>query len=102
MKMSAKVFWKAQKQRGKVLSLARKLARTGHYSSHNNIIAELEVVEGFAEARRALTEGPIRAQLDKLCTLAQAPQASAHDLAVFLSKIRGRDIGDSCPLINQL
>jgi hypothetical protein len=87
--MSDKVFWKAQKQRGKVLSLARKLARTGHYASHNHIIAELEVVEGFAEACRSLTEGPIRAQLDKLCTLAQAPPATAYDLAVFLSKMRG-------------
>ncbi len=81
--MSTKAFWKAHKDRSKVLTLARNLARSGQHASHLTILAELEMVEGFAEAQRCLTEGPIRSQIDKLCALhGRQAVLRFHSLAV--------------------
>jgi hypothetical protein len=69
--------WKTQAQRTKVLKLARELARTGQHSDHRSIIAQLEPVEGFAEARVRFEESVIRLQLDRLCAIARASRTQA-------------------------
>jgi hypothetical protein len=70
-----------------VLKVARDLARSGQHENHHSIFAELEMVEGFADARRCLTDRVISAQLDRLCAMAQSP-ASAAALAVFVEETR--------------
>ena len=62
--------WKTRLQRSQFLNRARDLARSGQYQDHASIMADLEPLEGFAEARERLQD--IRSQLDHLCTLAQA------------------------------
>ena len=82
-------FWNTQRQRTKVLGLARDLARSGQYENHHSILPELVAVEGFAAAHRCLTDRAISAQLDRLCTMAQASApAGAPDLAEFLANTR--------------
>ena len=82
-----KAHWKIQNQRTKVLNLARDLARSGQHQTHHSILAELEIVEGFADAYGRLTDQVISSQLDRLCAMAQAP-ARASKLAAFLAKAR--------------
>jgi hypothetical protein len=81
-----KAHWKIQNQRTKVLNLARDLARSGQHQTHHSILAELEIVEGFVDAYRSLTDRAISSQLDRLCAMAQAPARSK--LATFLAKTR--------------
>ena len=83
-------FKTRQAQRGKVLSLARGLARSGQHEDHRSIIAELlHPLEDFPDAYRCLTDRVISAQLDKLCAMAQASaQASPSALAAFLADMR--------------
>jgi hypothetical protein len=57
-------------RRKRVLDAARDLARSGQHLNHKSIIAELEFMEGFAEAGDRLRI--IRSQLDHLCALAQS------------------------------
>jgi len=57
-------------RRKRVLDAARDLARSGRYSDHASILAELELMEGFAETQDRLQV--IRSQLNYLCALAQA------------------------------
>ena len=80
-------FWKAQKQRGHVLKLARDLARSGQHTDHMTIAAELELALGLAEVRRCLTERPIAAQLDRLCSMASSGRPCGS-LSVFLAQFR--------------
>ena len=61
-----KAHWKIQNQRTKVLNLARDLARSGQHQTHHSILAELEIVEGFADAYR-LSDRP-----SNLCPTRQA------------------------------
>jgi hypothetical protein len=70
-----------------VLNLARVLARSGQHQTHRSILAELEIVEGFAEAYGRLTDQVISSQLDRLCAMAQAP-ARGSKVAAFLAKTR--------------
>ena len=70
--MKAAASWKAYGQRSKVLNLARDLARSGQHADHRSIIAEVELLEGFAELRDRLGDSALRLQLDRLCALAQA------------------------------
>ncbi len=56
-----------QKQRAKLLNRARELARTGRHPDYKSILAQLEAVEGFAEAAKEIE--PIRFQLDRLCAV---------------------------------
>jgi hypothetical protein len=58
-------------QRRKVMEQARKLARTGAHADHTTILPCLETLEGFAEARDKLDDRVFKAQLDRLCALAQ-------------------------------
>ena len=64
--------WKSYHQRGKLLNLARELARSGQHPSHRSIITQLETLDGFEEARGRLQETAFRLQLDRLCALARA------------------------------
>ena len=64
--------WKTFNQRGKLLNLARELARSGQHSNYRSIIAQLESLDGFEEARGRLQETAFRLQLDRLCALARA------------------------------
>jgi hypothetical protein len=85
----SKGHWKLQGQRTKILKLARCLARSGQHQSHGSIVAEFELLEGFADAHRCLTDRVISAQLDRLCAMAQASaQAGALSLAAFLAETR--------------
>jgi hypothetical protein len=80
---------KAYAHRAKVLRLARSLARSGQHDNHTSIVAELELVDGFADAHRCLVDRVITAQLDRLCAMAQtSAPASARDLAAFLANMR--------------
>ena len=67
--------WRTRAQRTKVLELARDLARSGCHPDHTSILAQLEPMEGFADARVRLEESAIRLQLDRLCALARAPRS---------------------------
>ena len=78
-------YAKAQAQRGKVLQLARHLARSGQHENHESIIAELAV---NTDAHGYLGERVITAQLDRLCGMAQTSPASARSLAAFLADLR--------------
>jgi len=81
--------WQLQGQRTKILKLARGLARSGQHKSHCSIVAELELLEGFSDAHRCLTDRVISAQLDRLCAMAQgSAQAGALSLAAFLAETR--------------
>ena len=62
--------WKTRLQRTRILNHARDLARSGQYQDHASIVAHLESLEGFAEARDRLRD--IQSQLDHLCIRAQA------------------------------
>ena len=62
-----KAHWKIQNQRTKVLNLARDLARSGQHQTHHSILAELEIVEGFAEAYGRLTESNLIPARQALC-----------------------------------
>ena len=58
---------KTRAQRAKVLSLARTLARTGHYPDGWSVIAQLGPLDPVTRSK--LQE--IHGQLDRLCALAQ-------------------------------
>jgi hypothetical protein len=66
-----------KRRRGQILEQARELARSGLYSDCTNIIAVLEPVEGFENARRRFEEDAIRSQINRLCAMAQASMARA-------------------------
>ena len=78
-------YAKAQAQRGKVLQLARQLARSGEHENHQSIIAELAI---DTNAHSYLGERVISAQLDRLCAMAQSSPASARSLAAFMADMR--------------
>ena len=63
--------WKTYHKRGKVVELARRLARSGQHADHTSILPLLEPLEGFEAARIRLEDRAIRAQLDRLCTMAR-------------------------------
>ncbi|MCD6052417.1 MAG: hypothetical protein K0Q55_3835 [Verrucomicrobia bacterium] len=85
-----KAHWKIQNQRTKVLNLARVLARSGQHQTHHSILAELEIVEGFADAYRSLTDRAISSQLDRLCAMAQVPASLGLPNWLPSSKKRGK------------
>ena len=59
-----------QRQRARLLNRARELARTGRHQDYKSIVAQLETVEGFAEATKGIE--PIRLQIDRLCAMPRA------------------------------
>ena len=65
---SSKVRWKMMNQ-------ARQLARSGEYSDHVPILAQIEVEVGFEKVRRWIDERAFRAQLNRLCEIAQSKAA---------------------------
>ena len=62
---SSKVRWKMMNQ-------ARTLARSGQYTDHVPIMAQIEAEAGFEKVRRWIDERAFRAQLNRLCEMAQS------------------------------
>ena len=60
----------------KVLNRARQLARSGRHADHRSIFADLETMDGFADARDRLEE--FRSQIDRICTLALAKRQGRY------------------------
>jgi hypothetical protein len=58
-------------QRVKVLNHAGALARSEDHAADTSIIAHLETVDGFAEARSRIEDRAFRSQLDRICALAR-------------------------------
>ncbi len=65
--------------RGGVLGLARKLAKSGAYSSAEGVLTAVREVDGSAPGERWFTDFRFRAQLTQLCELAQRPP-KAHPI----------------------
>jgi hypothetical protein len=65
----------ASAKRKRLLDVARDLARSGQHPDHTSVIAELEVMEGFAEARGWFEGSAMRLQLNRLCAVAQTKPA---------------------------
>jgi hypothetical protein len=63
--------WRSTAQRKRLLDVARDLARSGQHPDHTSVIAELEAMEGFAEARGWFEGSAMRLQLNRLCAVAQ-------------------------------
>ncbi len=63
------------RQRGRVVRRARDLARSGQYPDLAAIIPLLEPLEGFTAARARFEDRALRAQLDRLCTIARDARA---------------------------
>ncbi len=62
---NGKVHWKMMNQ-------ARTLARSGQYADHAPILAQIETEAGFEKVRRWIDERAFRAQLNRLCEMAQS------------------------------
>ncbi len=60
------------KVRWKMMNQARQLARSGQYADHEPILAQIEVEAGFEKVRRWIDERAFRAQLNRLCEMAQS------------------------------
>ena len=58
-------FNQAQAQRGKLLNVARAMARSGQHENHRSIVAALQPLDSPADAHRCLTYRVISAQLDR-------------------------------------
>jgi hypothetical protein len=67
------------RQRASVVRHAQELARSGQYSDLAAILTELEPLEGFAAARERFDDRALRAQLDRLCSMAR--DAAAYSRA---------------------
>jgi hypothetical protein len=68
---------KVHKQRRTVLNRARTLAQSGSYTDFSGIVAAMRDVEGFDTAQRWFAEAAFRAQLNRLCELANAKRAAS-------------------------
>jgi hypothetical protein len=55
-----------------LMNQARELARSGHYADHAPILAQIETEAGFEKVRRWIDERAFRAQLNRLCEMAQS------------------------------
>ncbi len=66
------------RQRAMILDTVYDMARSGQHKGHISILRELEVLKGFlggiSAARTWLEDPTVRAQLDKLCAMAQSGQ----------------------------
>jgi hypothetical protein len=60
------------KVRWKMMNQARTLARSGQYADHTPILAQIETEAGFEKVRRWIDERAFRAQLNRLCEMAQS------------------------------
>ena len=65
--------YEAAARRKRMRDTARALARSGQHPDHRSIFAQLEVIDGFADARDQLRI--IRSQLDHLCAMAHSRRA---------------------------
>ena len=60
------------RMRWKMMNQARTLARSGQYADHTPILAQIETEAGFEKVRRWIDERAFRAQLNRLCEMAQS------------------------------
>jgi hypothetical protein len=63
------------KVRWKMMNQARELARSGQYADHEPILAQIQAEADFEKVRRWIDERAFRAQLNRLCELAQSKAA---------------------------
>ncbi len=63
------------RMRWKMMNQARELARSGQYTDHEPILAQSEAEAGFDKVRRWMDERAFRAQLNRLCEIAQSKRA---------------------------
>jgi hypothetical protein len=63
------------RMRWKMMNQARELARSGQYTDHEPILAQIEAEAGFDKVRRWMDERAFRAQLNRLCEIAQSKRA---------------------------
>ena len=86
-------FWNTQRQRTKVLGLARNLARSGRHENHHSILPELEARGGFRSCA-SLSDRPSHLYaLDRLCTMAQASAPAGVPISPSFSPTRDRRHG---------
>jgi hypothetical protein len=62
--------------RGGTLGLARKLAKSGTYSSADAVLTVIGEVDQSVVAAKWFSDSRFRAQLTKLCELAQQPRSA--------------------------
>lgn len=62
---------RAYAQRDRVVRYARILARSGRYPDVLALLPDLVLLEGFTAARERLEDRALRAQINRLCTMAQ-------------------------------
>ncbi len=60
------------KVRWTLMNQARTLARSGQYADHAPILAQIETEAAFERVRRWIDERAFRAQLNRLCEMAQS------------------------------
>ena len=60
------------KVRWKMMNQARQLARSGQYADHAPILTQIEAEPGFEKVRRWIDERAFRAQVNRLCEIAQS------------------------------
>jgi hypothetical protein len=60
------------KVRWRIMNQARTLARSGQYADHEPILAQIEAEPGFEKVRRWIDERAFRAQVNRLCEIAQS------------------------------
>jgi hypothetical protein len=60
------------KVRWKMMNQARQLARSGQYADHAPILAQIEAEPGFEKVLRWIDERAFRAQVNRLCEIAQS------------------------------
>ena len=73
--MKINKFHVLYRQRKKVLTYARNLARSGEHADHQTIIPHLAALEGFAAVRSVFEDRALCAQLDLLCARARRTAA---------------------------
>jgi hypothetical protein len=73
----ASIHDKVHKQRRNVLNRARSLAQSGSYADFTSIIVAMRDVEGFDTAQHWFAESAFRAQINRLCELANNKQAAS-------------------------
>ena len=69
--------YNGSKVRWTMMNQARQLARSGQYADHGPILAQIEAKTGFEKVLRWMDERAFRAQLNRLCELAQSKGANA-------------------------
>ena len=73
--MKINKFHVLYRQRKKVLTYARNLARSGEHADHQTILPQLAALEDFEAVRSMFADRALCAQLDLLCAVARKAAA---------------------------